>query len=62
MVWIMDKRKIIDILITAGLSALIAFFQNLLISHTAPALPSVNPVEAGSIGMIIRGATILRYV
>lgn len=55
----MKKQKIIEILITAVISAGIAFLQSLLAQHlNAPKLES-NPDQAGIIGLSI--ASIKNY-
>lgn len=52
------KTKIVEILITAVLSALIAGLQSVLFSYTNNHI-SVNNIEiAGGIGATIRGATL----
>jgi hypothetical protein len=45
-----NKQKIVEILLTALMSALIAFLQGLLTQIGGTDLPSADPVVAGGIG------------
>jgi hypothetical protein len=56
------KQKLLEILITALLSAGIAFLQGLLQHTLNQSLPTADPVVAGGIGALIRGVVILKYV
>jgi hypothetical protein len=49
----MSKQKILEIIITALLSAGIAFLQSLLVQHTATVIPIPDPATAGGIGAIL---------
>ena len=48
-------HKILPILITSALSALIAFLQNVLTGMTTAELPHNDPATAGAIGAILKG-------
>jgi hypothetical protein len=52
--WSKLKPKIIEILITAVVSALIAALQNFLTAYQAPVSFHANPELAGGIGAFIR--------
>ena len=52
--WAQIKPKLFEILITALLSAALAFIQSLIANHSISDVPTANPEIAGGIGAGIR--------
>lgn len=53
--WGQIKPRFFEILLTALLSALIAFLQSLLANSVQAEIPTINPEVAGAYGAGIRG-------
>ena len=49
-------KTILPILITSALSALIAFFQNMLAGMSTADIPQADPALAGTIGALLKTA------
>lgn len=52
----MKRQRLIDIIVTASVSALIAFLQAILVGLTATGIPGADPTLAGAIAVIIKSA------
>jgi len=53
-----NKQKLIEILITALLSAGIAFLQSLLLPTTGLSAQETSPILAGAVGALIKGCRV----